>query len=97
MGLVLGSTATAIVHKAPCSVLVARAATSPFPNVIVVGVDGSRQSLAAAEVAVELATRFGATVQALAATGGRPVDVDGVSSSFVAASIPHRRSVPTLR
>ena len=44
-GFVLGSTATGVVHKAPCSVLVARR-TSPgdeFPTKVVVGVDGSRR------------------------------------------------------
>jgi nucleotide-binding universal stress UspA family protein len=78
LGTLLGSTATAIIHRAPCSVLVARAATPSFPSAIVVGVDGSRESLAAAEVALDLATRHGAKVHALAATGDGPVDVDGL-------------------
>jgi nucleotide-binding universal stress UspA family protein len=76
MGMILGSTATAIVHRAPCSVLVARAAPPTFPDAVVVGVDGSRQSLAAVEVAADLASRHGATLRVIAATGGKPVDRD---------------------
>ncbi|HEY1316148.1 MAG TPA: universal stress protein, partial [Gaiella sp.] len=78
LGALLGSTATAIIHLAPCSVLVARAATPAFPSAIVVGADGSSQSLAATEVALALAKRHGARVRALAATGDDPVDADGL-------------------
>lgn len=58
-GLLLGSTATELVHKAPCSVLVARAAGSAFPQRIVVGLDGSAQSDAAHAAARALAERTG--------------------------------------
>jgi nucleotide-binding universal stress UspA family protein len=57
-------------------VLVARAAPPTFPDAVVVGVDGSRQSLAAVEVAADLASRHGATLRVIAATGGKPVDRD---------------------
>ncbi len=77
-GTLLGSTATAIIHLAPCSVHVARPAPAAFPSSIVVGVDGSSQSLAAADVALALANRHGATMRALAATGEDPLDVDGL-------------------
>ena len=40
-GILIGSTATELVHKAPCSVLVARKPMKDFPSSIVVGLDGS--------------------------------------------------------
>ena len=45
-GFVMGSTATELIHKAPCSVLVARrrSDSDEFPNKVVVGVDGSPES-----------------------------------------------------
>ena len=59
-GIVIGSTATEIVHKAPCSVLVARKPLKEFPSTIVVGLDGSPESDVAEAVAGSLAKRFGA-------------------------------------
>ena len=46
-GVLLGSVATRLVHDAPCSVLVTRAAAEPeaFPRSVAVGVDGSPASL----------------------------------------------------
>jgi nucleotide-binding universal stress UspA family protein len=58
VGIVIGSTATELIHKAPCSVLVARTALGAFPSKIVVGLDGSDESLAAYDVAEALALRF---------------------------------------
>jgi nucleotide-binding universal stress UspA family protein len=77
-GVPLGSIATAILHRAPCSVFVARPAReSPWcPRRIVVGMDGSPQALASAVAATELADRFGAEVRSIAARGGGPVDRD---------------------
>ncbi len=77
-GILVGATATELVHRARCPVLVARTADHGFPRRIVLGVDGSRQSLLAAEVAVELVERFGARLRVVAATGGMPVDVGGL-------------------
>ena len=59
-GIVIGSTATEIVHKARCSVLVARKPLKEFPSTIVVGLDGSPESDVAEAVAGSLAKRFGA-------------------------------------
>jgi nucleotide-binding universal stress UspA family protein len=58
VGILIGSTATELIHKAPCSVLIARTALGAFPSRIVVGVDGSDESLAAYDVAQALALRF---------------------------------------
>lgn len=75
-GIVLGSVATRLLHDAPCSVLLARAAGDGFPRSILAGVDGSEHSLEAAAVAGELGARLGAQVRYLVATGGGPLDVD---------------------
>jgi nucleotide-binding universal stress UspA family protein len=64
-GIVIGSTATELVHKAPCSVLVARKPLKDFPGSIVVGVDGSKEAAAADDVAGGLAKRFGARLERL--------------------------------
>jgi len=78
-GLVLGSVATALLHDAPCSVLVAgprEKEAAPFPDSIVVGFDGSEQAEQAARVAAELARRKESSIQAVCATGGKEIDVD---------------------
>jgi nucleotide-binding universal stress UspA family protein len=73
-GIVVGSTATEVLHKAPCSVLVARKAGAQFPRRIVVGVDGSPESEAAYTAARGLAARFGAEIWPVVARGGKDVD-----------------------
>jgi nucleotide-binding universal stress UspA family protein len=62
-GILIGSTATELVHKAPCSVLVARTPLKEFPSSIVVGVDDSKQGATADAVAHDLAKRFGAKLE----------------------------------
>jgi nucleotide-binding universal stress UspA family protein len=75
-GFVVGSTATEVIHKAPCSVLVARrrSESGEFPNKVVVGVDGSPESAAAYAVARRLSERFNAELWPVAAHGGKAVD-----------------------
>jgi nucleotide-binding universal stress UspA family protein len=73
-GIVEGEVTTEIVHRAPCSVLVARAADTQFPSRIVVGVDGSIESAAAYAAARFLSERFGAGLRALVALGGKGGD-----------------------
>jgi nucleotide-binding universal stress UspA family protein len=74
LGIVEGAVATEIVHKAPCSVLVARPVDNGFPRRVVVGVDGSVESALAYVAARYLAERFGATQRTVVAWGGQGAD-----------------------
>lgn len=74
LGAVEGAVTTELVHRAPCSVLVARAAENGFPRRIVVGVDGSMESAAAYAAARYLAERFDTELRALVAWGGKGAD-----------------------
>lgn len=73
-GIVEGSVATEIVHRAPCSILVARPVQDGFPRRLVVGVDGSVESAAAYAAAHYISERFGAELHALVAWGGKTVN-----------------------
>jgi nucleotide-binding universal stress UspA family protein len=84
-GIVLGSTATELVHKAPCPVLVARTAGADFPRRIVVGVDGSPESAAAYSAARRLSERFAAELRPVVAQGG-----DGADKELVAKIVAHQ-------
>ena len=65
-GLALGSVATAVIHRAPCSVLVARPSDAvPFPESILVATDGSYDARCAVSVAGQIASRFGSRVALL--------------------------------
>lgn len=73
-GIVMGSVATELIHKAPCSVLVARKRSDAFPHKIVVGIDGSPQSLAAHAVAKQLAEKFETELVPVRAHGGKQIE-----------------------
>ena len=78
VGILIGSTATELIHKAPCSVLVARTALDAFPSRIVVGLDGSDESLAAYDVAQALAVRSEARLIPIVACLEDDVDPDAI-------------------
>jgi nucleotide-binding universal stress UspA family protein len=78
-GILSGSTGTEVIHKAHCSVLVARPAGPSFPRRLVVGLDGSPESAAAFRVAQQLATRFGGGVRPIVAYGGIEADLKAVA------------------
>lgn len=73
-GFFVGSTATELIHKAPCSVLIARTADEQWPKRIVVGIDGSPESAVAYAAARDLSERFGAELWPVVAHGGKGVD-----------------------
>jgi nucleotide-binding universal stress UspA family protein len=77
-GILLGRVATHLLHRAPCSVLVARERDQgiAFPRAIVAGTDGSTHGTEAVRVACALGARFDAPVRVVVATGADPVDVD---------------------
>jgi nucleotide-binding universal stress UspA family protein len=81
-GIMLGGVATTLLHEAPCSVLIARRAMAPIDVTapIVAGVDGSTGALLALDAARELGQRLGVSVRVVAATGGKPVDFEGLRS-----------------
>jgi nucleotide-binding universal stress UspA family protein len=65
-GALLGSVATHLIHRAWCSVLIARASSgSAFPRSVVVGFNGSAASRCALDVARTLAARTGAPLAAV--------------------------------
>ena len=73
-GMVVGSTATEVLHKAPCSVLVARRARPDFPRKISVGVDGSPESRLAYAVARDVADHYAAELWPIVAHGSKGID-----------------------
>jgi nucleotide-binding universal stress UspA family protein len=71
-GILLGSVATHLLHKAPCSVLLARHEwPEGRPGRVIVGVDDSTRALAAFHTAHELAGRLGSTLEKV--TDSHPV------------------------
>ena len=79
-GILMGNTVTTLLHEAPCSVLIARLPATPpdLPSSVVVGVDGSAAAGRAYDVARELGERLGVLVRALAASGGKALDLEGL-------------------
>jgi nucleotide-binding universal stress UspA family protein len=85
-GIVTGSTTTELLHKSPCSILVAREAAADFPRSIVVGIDGSPESARAYEIAADLSARFGVRLWNVVAHGGK-----GLDPARVAEVVGHHR------
>lgn len=99
-GMLIGSVATRLVHEAPCSVLIARAAEDGggWPRSIVVGLDGSPGSLSAAAVARELGERLPASVGFVVGRGADPGDLaaDSLASCEYELSFSDAKPVPAL-
>jgi len=77
LGIMLGSTATELLHDAKCSLLLAYPTPEETwrPRRIVVGLDGSTYARDALASADDVAARLGGSVDVLSATGGQK-DVD---------------------
>lgn len=73
LGIMLGDTATELLHDAACSVLLARPRSTNewSPVTIVVGLDASASALAALAVADDIAARLGGSVESVSATVGQ--------------------------
>jgi nucleotide-binding universal stress UspA family protein len=96
-GIVVGSTATSLIHDAPCSVLVARAQGIPYPRRVAVGVDGSPSSAGAYAAAKHLAERLGADLTVVVAEGDELLDLAAVSSVVGDGfHVVSEKPVPTL-
>lgn len=97
-GIVLGATSTFVLHDSPCSVLVARETDEgTWPTSIVVGVDGSEQSLDAYDAAVSLATRFGARLRVIACEKGVSADaLDRLRETIASVEISEYDPVDAL-
>jgi nucleotide-binding universal stress UspA family protein len=79
LGMLVGGVATELLHKSPCSVLLARKPRlGEFPSSIIVGVDGSDESLAAAAVSKSIAERFGSDYSVVVASGGKSIDLEPI-------------------
>jgi nucleotide-binding universal stress UspA family protein len=74
--MVIGGVAGELLHKAPCSVCIARepAFEALFPRSVVAGYDGSPGAEDAVAVARHLAERFDVPLTVLTALGGKNVD-----------------------
>jgi nucleotide-binding universal stress UspA family protein len=97
VGIALGSVATQMLHEAPCSVLLARPPRDlgRWPRSIVIGIDGSPESAAAARAGRELAARLGATVREVVAADA-PVDLDAAHEISPGVEVLSGRPVDEL-
>jgi nucleotide-binding universal stress UspA family protein len=71
-GIVIGSVATHLLHRARCSVLIACPPKNGLRRVLV-GIDGSPESELAARIGGDLADRFDMELKTVFAYGGKPV------------------------
>jgi nucleotide-binding universal stress UspA family protein len=79
-GILSGQTATYVLHRADCSVLVARAPVLAAFKRITVGIDGSPASARALGAARTVAQRFDAELHVVAAYGGFELDLEAVEA-----------------
>jgi nucleotide-binding universal stress UspA family protein len=95
--ILIGGVAGELIHKAPCSVLIARPRPmQTFPSMLVIGDDGSPQADEAVAVARQLAARFGSTMRVITALDGKSVDLLHVHHRARFAEMVNRHPVKAL-
>jgi nucleotide-binding universal stress UspA family protein len=95
--ILIGGVAGELLHKAPCSILIARPRPmQDFPSTLVVGDDGSPQADDAVAVARRLATRFGSTMRVITALDGKDVSLLHVHHRARFAEVVKRHPVKAL-
>jgi nucleotide-binding universal stress UspA family protein len=95
--ILIGGVAGELLHKAPCSVLIARPRPMQnFPRMLVVGDDGSPHAYDAVAVARQLAARFGSTVRVITALDGRSVNLLEVHHRARSGEVVKRHPVKAL-
>ncbi len=96
--IMIGGVAGEVLHQAPCSVLLARPASNPecFPDVIVVGMDGSQAADTAFAAARQLAARFDRPLRVVTALRGKSVDLARVQLRLASAEAVDEHPVPAL-
>jgi nucleotide-binding universal stress UspA family protein len=86
-GILVGSTASAALHRAPVPLLIARAARTSeaaFPERIMLALDGSAHSHAATEVALAIAARHAADVDVVTCGAHEPVQRHAIAGELAA-------------
>jgi nucleotide-binding universal stress UspA family protein len=79
-GILLGGTATTLLHEAPSAVLIARRPRHDglFPSSLAVGLDGSTPSRKALKAACDLANRLDVPLRRIASMAGKAVQIEGL-------------------
>jgi nucleotide-binding universal stress UspA family protein len=96
--IVFGGVAEELLHKTPCSMLLARPVPDEanFPSKIVVGLDGSDQAERAYEVATQLARRRHSQLQGIVGLGGRRVRLAEIVHRHGPVETSEAAAVPAL-
>jgi nucleotide-binding universal stress UspA family protein len=96
VGITSGAVPTFVLHEAPCSVLVARARPPGASGGVIVGVDGSPESIGTLAAGRTVALRLGLPLRAVTATGDAHVNLDAARRAAPGVEEHHRNAVDLL-